>query len=115
MDQDSLARIVMLTYGRMESGKGTYWCYVAVKPSEYDRFDAAMKNGALDLTRFARDGFGEIIVSGPGVLPPKEVTRDVARIYRLEINELYKETDARSAIEKKIAQLMKESGAESAS
>lgn len=103
-----LPRAVMLTYGRMQEGKGTYWCYVAVKPSEYDRFQRVTKAGKMDLHRFEENGFGEIIVSGPGVLPPADVTRQVAELYNTDIRDLFGDIDPLSVIERKIAK-MKES------
>lgn len=105
-DADAYSRLVMLTYGRLDDGT-TYWCYVAVKPSEYDRFMTILKAGKLHLQRFEEDGFGEFIVSGPGLYPPIDITKDVARLFNMPIRELFSESDARSAIARKIEELKK--------
>lgn len=104
---DNISRIVMLTYGRMQDGNGSYWCYVAVKPSQYDRFMARLKAGTLDLHHYEEDGFGEIIISGPGLLPPPEVTRDVAKMFKANVKELFTDADPQSAIARKIDALKK--------
>lgn len=102
---DDAARIIMLTYGPMESGKGSFWCYVAVKPSQHARFRDAQKNGYIDLRQFEADGFGEIVVSGTGVMPPPDVTRQVARMFGIAIKDLFAEQDPHDNIAAKIAQL----------
>jgi len=107
LNPDDVARMVMLTYGRQQDGKSPYWCYVAVKPSEYERFMAALKNGSLDLHSFNEDGYGEVLVSGPGLYPPIDVTREVARTFRMPIKDLFGEVDPRAAIRKKIEELKK--------
>ena len=101
---DDMARLIMLVFGKLQDGDGSYWCYVAVKPTEYQRFMALYQSGKVNLYDFEQEGFGEIIVSGQGRQPPDEITYQVARIYKLELNELYKETDAELALEKKILQ-----------
>lgn len=106
---DNLARIVMLTYGRMEDGKSPYWCYVAIKPSEYERFNTTLKGGALDPKQFENDGYGEIVVSGPGLYPPADVTRGVAGRYNMPIQELFGKMDPQTLIAQKIQQLKKTS------
>ncbi len=105
LNPDDIARLVMLTYGRMEDGKSTYWCYVAVKPSEYSRFQQVLKAGKLDLHRFDEDGFGEVVISGPGLYPPSEVTREVARAFRVPLKELFNGAEPETAVARKIAQL----------
>lgn len=102
---DAKGRMVMLTYGRMQDGKGSYWCYVAVKPSQYQRFQSTLKAGALDLQRFEENGFGEVIVSGPGLYPPPEVTRDVGKTFNTPIKDLFGNLDAETVMAQKIAQL----------
>lgn len=101
---DELARIVMLVFGTMREGTGSYWCYVAIKPTEYRSFMARHQEGSINLYDFESQGFGEIIVSGKGRTPPTEVTYQVAQVYKLNIDELYKETDGEKALEKKILQ-----------
>lgn len=97
----------MLTYGRMEDGKGSYWCYVAVKPSEYDRFMGVLKAGKLNLHNFEDDGFGEILVSGPGLYPPPQITREVAVAFNMPIKQLFSSEDPQSAVARKIEELKK--------
>lgn len=101
---NDLARMVMLVFGKLQDGKGSYWCYVAIKPTEYKRFNTLYTSGKLNLYHFESEGFGEIIVSGQGRQPPEEVTYQVARVYQLNIDELYKDTDAEKSLQKKILQ-----------
>lgn len=102
---DQLARIIMLVYGRMREGKGSYWCYVAVRPSEYDKFRTLHKGNKINLYEFEQDGFGEVIVSGTGVTPPQEVTRQVAKVYGINIRDLFGDVDPQAIIAAKIAQM----------
>lgn len=104
---DNVARIVMLTYGRMQDGKSSYWCYVGVKPSEYDRFLAILKEGKLNLEKFEEDGFGEVIVSGPGLYPPPQITKQVAKASGAPIQDLFGNADPKSLIARKIEALKK--------
>ncbi len=105
IDPDEVARMIMLTYGPMESGKGSFWCYVAVRPSQYDRFRDVQKAGKLNMPTFEQDGFGEVIVSGPGVFPPAEVTRQVAKMFEIPIKDLFSDVDPQSVISTKISQI----------
>jgi hypothetical protein len=104
---DNVARLVMLTYGKMEDGKGTYWCYVAVKPSEMDRFNASLKAGQLNLHKFREDGFGEVLMSGPGLYPPKEVTKLIAKAFNTAVTEIFNNEEPKSLIARKIEELKK--------
>jgi hypothetical protein len=87
---DDLTRIIVLVYGMMESG-GPFWVYVAVKPSKYQGFMTAQKEGKLDLHAF--DQWGEIIISGEGRMPPDEVTLKVADMYQTDPSTLLNRTD----------------------
>ena len=87
---DDLTRVIVLVYGMLDNGN-PFWVYVAVKPSKYQPFLAAQKDGSLDLHQF--DGFGEIIVSGEGRLPPDEVTLKVAEMYQTDPSTLFNKTD----------------------
>ncbi len=87
---DSNSRIVMLAYGPMVDG-GHYWCYVAVKPSRETAFRKALSSGSYNLNQFAADGYGEIVVSGPGVTPPEAVTAKVAKMFAIPVERLFKE------------------------
>ena len=96
-NMDSLSRIVALTFGHMENG-GQYWCYVAVKPSRYDEFQKAMHSKAYNIQRFPDDGYGEVIVSGEGITPPSEVTRQVANLFNIPLKEFFKDIDPKKTI-----------------
>ena len=104
---DDIARIVMLVFGKTKDGKGSYWCYVAIKPSKHKLFMQLYQQGKMNLFDFEKSGFGEIIVSGKGRTPPSEITHQVAQIYQLNLNELFQETDGEAALEKKILQFQK--------
>ncbi len=108
VDPDNISRIVVLTYGPTKDGKDAYWCYVAVKPSEYDRFNANLQAGKIDPQTFEEDGYGEIVVSGDGLLPPQEVTQKVAHMFNIPINQLFKSANPAQDIENKINSLAKD-------
>ncbi len=78
---DDQLRTIVLVYGMLESG-APFWVFVAVKPSQYQSFIAAQKNGSLDLYHF--EPYGEIIVSGEGRTPPDEITLKVAEMYQTD-------------------------------
>ena len=104
---DDIARIVMLVFGKTKDRKGSYWCYVAIKPSKHKPFMELYQQGKMNLFDFEKSGFGEIVVSGKGRTPPSEITHQVAQIYRLNLNELFQENDGQQALEKKILQFQK--------
>jgi hypothetical protein len=76
-----LTRTIVLVYGLLENGN-PFWVFVAVKPSQYQAFINAQKDGSLNLYQFA--AYGEIIVSGEGKTPPDEVTIKVAEMYQTD-------------------------------
>ncbi|MFW0776822.1 MAG: hypothetical protein ACN2B6_03780 [Rickettsiales bacterium] len=102
---DDLTRIIVLVYGALDNGN-PFWVYVAVKPSQYDEFMKAQKEGSLDLYNF--DGFGEIIVCGESKLPPDEVTLKVAEMYQTDPSTLFKQTDPEKEAEELAASVKKE-------
>lgn len=108
-DPDSISRIIMLVYGRMEHG-GPFWCYVAVKPSQYDAFKNAEGNGTLDLYNF--DMYGEIIVSAEGETPPDEVTIKVAEMYNTDPSTFFQPVDPKKVISEKIAEMKRKDAQE---
>lgn len=83
--KDALTRTIVLIYGLLEDG-APFWLYAAVKPSKYQAFLAAQKDGTLNLYEFKP--YGEIIVSGKGKTPPDEVTLKVAEMYQTEPEKL---------------------------
>jgi hypothetical protein len=86
-----LMRTIILVYGLLEDGN-TFWVFVAVKPSKYQAFLTAQKDGSLNLYQFAP--FGEIIVSGVGKSPPDEITIKVAEMYQTDPEKLKEQVAA---------------------
>ena len=80
-----LMRTIVLVYGLLEDGN-PFWVFVAVKPSQYQSFITAQKDGSLNLYQFAT--YGEIIVSGIGKSPPDEITIKVAEMYQTDPEKL---------------------------
>lgn len=80
-DKDLHTRTIVLIYGLLNDG-GSFWLYAAVKPSKYQAFMAAQKDGTLNLYEFMP--YGEIIISGKGKSPPDEVTLKVAEMYQTD-------------------------------
>jgi hypothetical protein len=99
---DNLSRVIMLLYGKMDHG-GPFWCYVAVKPSQFDAFKAAEAAGQIDLYNF--EPFGEVIVSAEGQTPPEEVTLKVAEMYGADPSTFFQPIDPLAEIDKKIAEI----------
>jgi hypothetical protein len=108
-DPDNISRIIMLVYGTMEHG-GPFWCYVAVKPSKYEAFKEAERNGTLDLYNF--EPFGEIIVSAEGETPPEEVTIKVAEMYNTDPAKFFQPIDPMQVIDEKIEELKRKEAEE---
>lgn len=92
--KDATTRTIVLIYGLLEDG-GPFWVYAAVKPSKYQGFLAAQKDGSLNLYEFAP--FGEIIISGKGKSPPDEVTLKLAEMYQTDPSTLFVKEDDNKA------------------
>lgn len=101
-DPDNVSRIIMLLYGKMDHG-GPFWCYVAIRPSQFEAFKAAEASGTIDLYNF--DAFGEVIVSAEGQTPPEEVTLKVAELYGADASTFFQPIDPIAQIGKKIDEL----------
>lgn len=101
-DADNLSRIIMLLYGKMDHG-GPFWCYVAIKPSQFEAFKAAESAGTIDLYNF--ENYGEVIVSAEGQTPPEEVTLKVAEMYGADASTFFQSVDPMEEISKKIDEL----------
>ena len=101
-DPDALSRVIMLLYGKMDHG-GPFWCYVAIKPSQFEAFKEAEKNGSIDLYNF--EPFGEVIVSAEGATPPEEVTLKVAEMYGADASTFFQPIDPIAEISKKIDEM----------
>ena len=106
-DPDNLSRIIMLLYGKMDHG-GPFWCYVAVKPSQFEAFKTAEASGAIDLYNFTP--FGEVIVSAEGSTPPEDVTLKVAEMYGADASTFFQPIDPIAEISKKIDQIKAQDG-----
>lgn len=102
IDPDVVSRIIMLLYGQMDHG-GPFWCYVAIKPSQFEAFRAAEFAGDIDLYDF--EAFGEVIVSAEGEQPPDEVTARVAEIYGADASTFFQPMDPMAEIRTKIGTL----------
>jgi hypothetical protein len=85
-NQNSDTRLVTLVRGVMERG-GFYWCYLAVKPELMPKFQEAVAN-KYNIQRFVKDGYGEVVVSGTGREPPKDVTAKVSQMFGITFEEL---------------------------
>lgn len=107
MNPDDVSRIIMLLYGKMDHG-GPFWCYVAIKPSQFEAFKEAEKSGAIDLYNF--DAFGEVIVSAEGQTPPEDVTLKVAELYGADASTFFQPIDPMAEINKKIDELKAQQG-----
>lgn len=84
-NNSDLMRTIVLVYGLLENGN-PFWVFVAVKPSQYQPFITAQKDGTLNLYQFVP--YGEIIVSGVGKSPPDEITIKVAEMYQTDPDKL---------------------------
>ncbi len=109
VDADKLSRVIMLLYGKMDHG-GPFWCYAAVKPSQFENFKAAEKDGKIDLYKF--EPFGEVIVSAEGKTPPEEVTRKVAEMYNADPSTFFQPIDPIAEIDKRLEEMQKKEGDE---
>lgn len=96
-DKDLTTRTIVLIYGLLEDG-GSFWVYAAVKPSKYQSFMAAQKDGSLNLYNFLP--YGEIIVSGKGKSPPDEVTLKVAEMYQTDPATLFVPKESQGEVPK---------------
>lgn len=105
LDPDQLSRVIMLIYGKMETGK-PFWCYVAVKPSKFEQFKQSEKTGKIDLYNF--EEFGEVIVSAEGRTPPDEVTLKVAELYGADPSTFFQPIDPIEKVNEKMAEFQKE-------
>lgn len=99
---DNLSRVIMLLYGKMDHG-GPFWCYVAIKPSQFEAFKAAEAAGSIDLYNF--EAYGEVIVSAEGQTPPEEVTLKVAEMYGADASTFFQPIDPMTEISKKIDEM----------
>jgi hypothetical protein len=104
-DPDNVSRVIMLLYGKMDHG-GPFWCYVAIKPSQFEAFKTSEKDGKIDLYNF--EEFGEVIVSAEGQTPPEEVTVKVAEMYGADASTFFQPIDPLAEIGKRIEDMKKQ-------
>lgn len=104
--KDDLSRIVTLVFGTMDHG-GVYWCYAGVAPSRYDEFKKLIASKNYNMQNFVKDGFGEIIVSGEGNLPPVDVTKQVAQAFNVKLRDMFADIDPQKAIDLEFEALSK--------
>jgi hypothetical protein len=79
-------RNIVLIRGLMEQG-GFYWCYVAVKPSLLVKFQQAVAS-KYNIQNFVKDGFGEVVVSGRGRMPPQHIIAELTEKLGVEFESL---------------------------
>jgi hypothetical protein len=99
---DEVARVIVLTRGKMDDG-GSYWCYVSVKPSRHKEFQESVAR-EYNIQNFADDGFGEVIVSGRGDNAPDDVTRQVAELFGVPVENFFTDTNPEATLTAKLAQ-----------
>jgi hypothetical protein len=104
LNPDDYARVIILIYGVLEND-APFWCYVAVKPSQYQPFLDAQKDGSLNLYEFER--FGEVIVSGEGNEPPEAVTLKVAEVYQTDPKTFFQPMDPEAEIARRMKEVEK--------
>ncbi len=82
------SRTIVLLYGVMESNE-PFWVFAAIRPSRYQEFIQAHREGKVDLEAFAP--WGELIISGEGKTPPKNVLDQVATMYQMDPEQFSKQ------------------------
>src|SRR5579885_2620525 len=102
VNPDQYARVIILVYGTLDANK-PFWCYVAVKPTQYQKFLDAQKDGKLNLYEF--QPFGEIIISGEGNEPPEAVTLKVAEVYQTDPKNFFQPVDPMEEVNKKVKEI----------
>src|SRR5690606_35461396 len=105
LNPDDVARVIMLVCGTMEDGKSPYWCYVSIKPSRMEEFREKMASKSYNMQQFEGSGYGEIIVSGEGNLPPGDVTLQVAQLFETSVRDLFTTTYPEKIIFDKLQQV----------
>ena len=57
------------------------------------------------IVTYQKDEFGEVVVSGEGGLPPRDITKQVAQLFGVPINQLFADTDPMPIINNAIEKL----------
>lgn len=95
-------RVIILLRGVMEGG-GFYWCYVAVKSDLIRQFQKAVA-AKYNIQNFAKDGYGEVVVSGRGRNPPDDVTQKLSEKLGISFENIDGES-SETSVEKILAML----------
>lgn len=111
LSPDNVARAVTMVFGK--SGAGTpFWSFITVKPSALETVKQRVQNKSLNLLTYAEDGFGEIIVTGDGVMPPKDVLKMVSQMFNVPLRQMFNTFDMDAVVQKEIQSLKKVLGVE---
>lgn len=111
LSPDNVARMVTMVFGKMADGN-PFWCIVAIKPSCIQQVSGLIRSKTLDLTTFVDDGFGEIVVSGEGLMPPTDVLKSVAKLFNVPLRRMFDHFNMDEVINKEIEELKKRLGVE---
>lgn len=106
---DNVARAVMMLFGKM-ADSNPFWVFVAVKPTRRAELAQRVKSKTLEITRFVEEGFGEIIVSGESLFPPRDVLKTLSEMFSIPMRDLFADVDFDAAVAKEIEKLSKEMG-----
>ncbi len=83
---DEFGRVIVLIHGTLDT-KAPFWCFVSVKPSQYQNFLHTQHAGRLNLYDFTQ--FGEVIASGEGKNPPELVMLRLAEVYQTDASNFF--------------------------
>lgn len=107
LSPDNIARMITLLFGKQADGQ-PFWCIVSVKPSHLKEVQEKAQNKTLKIENYMADGYGEIVVSGEGVMPPREVLKQVSAMFNTPIRDMFGTYDMDDVVAKEIALLKKE-------
>lgn len=107
LSPDNVARMITLIYGKM-ADSNPFWCFVAVKPTFINDVQEKARNKTLKLETFVDDGYGEIVVSGEGLAPPREVLKQVSAMFNYPIKNMFGQYNMDAEIAKEIELLKRE-------
>lgn len=109
LSPDNLARMVSLVFGTMADGK-PYWVIAAVKPSAMGTVQGLIKAKSLNWEAFQSEGYGEIVVSGEGLMPPKDVLKVVSQMFNVPLRSMFGHFNFDDIMAKEIEWVKKEMG-----
>jgi eukaryotic-like serine/threonine-protein kinase len=76
-----MKRDIVLLFGRSFTNE-PFWVFAAIRTPRAGEFRRAQQAGQVDLEHF--EEWGELIVSGPGQVPPRKWIDEVARMYQTD-------------------------------